>query len=215
MHLRPKPWMKPELDKSPVYLRDPFRFRGRWHDQFEDPARPFYIELGCGKGDFISAAAEAHPDANFLGVDMIDTVLAHANRKVLRDSRAKTHVRLTAYDITRFTDVFSPEDAADGLFINFANPWPKRQHHKRRLTHPRQLKLYQTILKPGGFIRFKTDDDAFFEDSLDYFDSCGFETVRLSRDARNEGLDIGPETEHERMFAARGIPIKYIEVTLL
>ena len=214
MHLRPKPWMKPELDKSPVYLRDPFRFRGNWHEQFTNPSRPFYIELGCGKGDFIASMAESNPEANFLGIDMIDTVLAHANRKVLQTQNAENHVRLTAYDITRFTDVFSPEDTVDGLFINFANPWPKRQHHKRRLTHPRQLKLYQTILKPKSFIRFKTDDNAFFEDSLGYFKNCGFQTVCVCYDAEKEHIDIGPATEHERMFRAQDITIKYVEVIL-
>ena len=100
------------------------------------------------------------------------------------------------------------EDTVDKIYINFCNPWPRGKHHKKRLTHPKQLELYKTFLKENGEIHFKTDDDNLFIDSLHYFEDTGFEIIWKTYDLHSENLDNNIITEHEEMFSKQGIKIK-------
>ncbi|MBP5725943.1 MAG: hypothetical protein J6Y48_02595, partial [Clostridia bacterium] len=96
------------------------------------------------------------------------------------------------------------------IYIHFCNPWTEHpKHEKRRLTHPRQLMQYRTFLKEGGEIWFKTDDDTLFEDSLAYFELCGFEPVKVGLDLHADGFTPNYISEHEEKYTAMGIPIKY------
>lgn len=113
-----------------------------------------------------------------------------------------------AYDIERILDVFSKEDKIDRIYINFCNPWPRPRHRKKRLTHTRQLEKYKEFLKDGAEIHFKTDDDALFSDSLEYFKEAGFEQVWTTEDLHAENLAENVCTEHEKMFLEQGIKIK-------
>ena len=97
----------------------------------------------------------------------------------------------------------------DRIYINFCNPWPKGKHKKRRLTHPRQLESYKTFLASDGLIYFKTDDDELFEESLEYFETSGFEIVKKTYDLHNDMIfEENVVTEHEKMFSEEGIKIK-------
>ena len=113
-----------------------------------------------------------------------------------------------AYDIERILDVFSKEDKIDRIYINFCNPWPRPRHRKKRLTHTRQLEKYKEFLKTSGEIYFKTDDDALFSDSLEYFKEAGFEQVWKTEDLHAENVAENVCTEHEQMFSKQGIKIK-------
>lgn len=209
MHLRPKPWTKTELAACPFYLEDPFQYRNHWQQQYPK-VQPLQIELGCGKGSFIAQKAFLHPEQNWLGIDMIDTVLGYAQRNIRRvyKETAINNVRLTPWDISRIDTILSPDDRAENIYINFCNPWPIHKHHKKRLTHPRQLENYKKFLRIDGCIHFKTDDDDLFEDSLRYFESCGFKPVFISKDLHASPWSENIETEHEKMFSLQGIPIK-------
>ena len=88
--------------------------------------------------------------------------------------RRPDNILLTIYDIEKIDKIVAPEDGVDRIYINFCNPWPKAKHHKRRLTHTRQLKLYRDFLKPGASVYFKTDDDGLYLSSRSYFLSEGF-----------------------------------------
>jgi len=209
MHLRPKPWTKSELAACPFYLADPFQYRNHWQQQYPKE-QPLEIELGCGKGSFIAQKAFLHPEQNWLGIDMIDTVLGNAQRNVRRiyGEHPVDNLRLIPWDITRIDTILSPDDQAKNIYINFCNPWPRHKHHKKRLTHPRQLENYTKFLCSGGCIHFKTDDDHLFEDSLGYFESCGFKTIFLSKNLHESPWPENIQTEHEIMFSQKGIPIK-------
>ena len=100
------------------------------------------------------------------------------------------------------------KDKIERIYINFCNPWPRGKHHKKRLTHPKQLELYKTFLIDGGEIRFKTDDDNLFSDSLNYFENTGFKVIWKTYDLHNENIDDNIETEHEKMFSEQGVKIK-------
>ena len=116
-------------------------------------------------------------------------------------------LRMNIADISKF---FAPEDSVDRIYINFCNPWNRGKHNKRRLTHTRQLVQYKTILKPEGEIRFKTDDDQLFEESLEYFNEAGCKITYLTRDLHAENFPDNLVTEHERMFSEEGKKIKFL-----
>lgn len=210
MHIRPKPWARPELLACGFFIPEATELRGHWQDAFERRA-PLHLELGCGKGTFIAALGRRHPEVNYLAVDMIDAVLGLSKRNVEQAYApgAVDNVRLTAWDIARIGEMLSPEDAVERIYINFCNPWPKRRYQKKRLTHSRQLEQYKKIMVPGAQIHFKTDDDPLSEASLQYFEYSGFRVTTLIRDLHASDEYPGNiVTEHERMFADQGIKIK-------
>lgn len=209
MRMRRKPWARPELDASEVYIKNPHDFYEHWQDAF-DKEQPLVMELGCGKGSFIAQKAFMHPEKNFIAFDIKSEVLAIAKRNI-EAVYGTTHcpnVKITAFDIERIPLVVSPADTIDEIYINFCNPWPKDRHKKRRLTHTRQLNNYKTFLKKDGKIFFKTDDDELFTESLDYFAEAGFEIEFITYDMVENSLPENIVTEHEKMFMDQGIKIK-------
>ncbi|MDR0986597.1 MAG: tRNA (guanosine(46)-N7)-methyltransferase TrmB [Ruminococcus sp.] len=214
MRIRHQPWAKPELAACPYYYKDGSVNRGRWKEVFGND-KPIYAELGCGKGGFIAEAVMANPDVNWIACDIKDEMLAFARRKTEKlfsdNSREVKGLVLLTLNIEKTDTVFAPGEI-DRFYINFCPPWKREREFKHRLTHPRQLVSYREILKPGGEILFKTDDDILFEDSLLYFTECGFETVRIERDLHAAGFSDNIVTEHERMFAEEGKKIKFVRV---
>ncbi len=213
MRIRYKKWARPELEASPFYVDNPEIKRGKWRDCFKDPSLPLYLELGCGKGNFISQMASKHKEANFIAIDLIDAMLGLAKRNIEKTYNEKNmeidNIYITRFDIERINLIFSKEDHIDRIYINFCNPWPRGKHHKKRLTHTKQLQKYKEFLKSGAKIYFKTDDDNLFFDSLEYFKQEGFEIVKKTEDLHSEAdFWENIETEHEEMFTNQGIKIK-------
>lgn len=211
MRMRFKKWAGPELDACPFFIRHPDRFRGRWHSLFPRGG-PVYLELGCGKGLFLSGAAPADPRANYIGVDLKDSVLGPARRnieKAYREAgRKPDNILLTAMNIEHICDAMGPADSVDRIYISFCNPWPKPRHHKRRLTYPRQLESYGVFLKPGGELFFKTDDGPFYEDTVRYLLESGYEIVHRTGDLYATLPEGNIPTEFEKVFRKRGVAIK-------
>ncbi|MCI9413353.1 MAG: tRNA (guanosine(46)-N7)-methyltransferase TrmB [Clostridia bacterium] len=213
MRIRYKPWARKELEESKFYRENAEELKGMWRKEFARPNQPLYVELGCGKGGFISQIACKHPENNYLGIDLVDPMLGLAKRKVeeiyQKQNKEIDNVLLTRFDIERILLILSEEDSLDRIYINFCNPWPRGKHHKKRLTHTRQLEKYRQILKADGSIYFKTDDDNLFEESVGYFEQTGFKIEKITRDLHQE-LDFWEniETEHEKMFLSQGIKIK-------
>ena len=104
--------------------------------------------------------------------------------------------------------MLNENDKIERIYINFCNPWPRGKHHKKRLTHTRQLELYKTFLQKNGEIHFKTDDDNLFIDSLTYFKQTGFDIIWKTYDLHREEKEENIITEHETMFSNQGIKIK-------
>ena len=213
MRIRYKPWAREELEESKFYRENSQGLIGKWRNEFARPEQPFFVELGCGKGGFISQIACKHPENNYLGVDLVDPMLGLAKRKI-EQTYAEYHkeidnVLLTRFDIERILLILNKQDAVDGIYINFCNPWPRGKHHKKRLTHTRQLVHYKEFLKQDGIIYFKTDDDNLFNESIHYLEQTGFKIKKLTRDLKQEPeFWENIETEHEKMFSEQGIKIK-------
>ena len=142
----------------------------------------------------------------FLSFTMI-AILSIQNYK-LQNKEPENSI-LTRFDIERIMLILGEHDNVKRIYINFCNPWPKKKHNKKRLTHPRQLVQYKEFLSENGKIYFKTDSDELFEASLEYFKEAEFEIEKITYDLHNEPIfEENVITEHEKMFSDEGIKIK-------
>ncbi len=213
MRIRYKKWARPELEASKFYEDEPEKWKGKWKEHFNNPNQPFMLELGCGKGQFISQLAVENSETNYLAIDLVDAMLGLAKRnieQIYNEAKLEpNNVMITRFDIERINLILSKEDNVKRIYINFCNPWPKGKHRKKRLTHTRQLEKYKEFLLENGEIYFKTDDDGLFESSLGYFEEAGFEILNKTYDLHSEPIfERNIETEHEKMFSEQGIKIK-------
>ncbi|MGO2300366.1 tRNA (guanosine(46)-N7)-methyltransferase TrmB [Paucilactobacillus nenjiangensis] len=207
MRVRNKPWALPMIEKNPQLITtDATNFRGHWDEKFAKK-QPIHIEVGMGKGQFIIGMAKAHPDINYIGIDVQVSVAAVALRAALEEEQQLTNLFLVAGDGEDLTEYFN-DGEIDQLYLNFSDPWPKTRHEKRRLTYKTFLDTYKRILRPEGRIEFKTDNRGLFEFSLTSLNNYGmiFEGVwlNLHDSDENEG---NVETEYEQKFSAKGQPI--------
>ena len=213
MRIRYKKWARPELEASEFYIDNPEEYKGKWKETFNNKENPIHLELGCGKGQFISQLASNNLDKNYIAIDLVDAMLGLAKRNVeqvyLEKNMKPENVKLTRYDIERILNIFEEKDEIERIYINFCNPWPKGKHRKKRLTHTRQLEKYKQFLTPNGEIYFKTDDDDLFNSTLLYLEETGFEVKAKTYDLHQEPIfEHNIETEHEKMFTEQGIKIK-------
>ena len=212
MRIRYKKWARSELEASNFYIDNPEEVKGKWKEKFGNN-NPIHLELGCGKGQFISKLAVENPKINYIAIDLVDAMLGLAKRNVEEKYREHNlepeNIYLTRFDIERINLILDKDDEIERIYINFCNPWPKGKHRKKRLTHTRQLEKYKEFLKPNAEIYFKTDDDDLFNSSLGYFDETGFEILKKTYDLHSENIfGENIETEHEKMFSEQGIKIK-------
>ena len=121
-----------------------------------------------------------------------------------------SNILLVNYNVEQLDKIITHEDEIERLYINFCNPWPRAKHKKRRLTYYKKLEMYKSFLKKDAEIRFKTDDDELFEESIEYFKQSGYEILFITRDLHGSDVKDNIETEHEKMFSEQGIKIKYL-----
>ena len=215
MRIRYKPWARPELEASKFYIDNPEEYKGRWKEAFKNQNNELHLELGCGKGSFISQLAVKNHNINYLAIDLVDAMLGLAKRNIEQKyNEAKKEIDniiITRYDIERILNILDKADNVTRIYINFCNPWPRGKHHKKRLTHTRQLEKYKQFLSKNGEIYFKTDDDALFLDSLSYLKQEGFKIEKCTYNLESkENFWDNIVTEHEQMFMNEGIKIKAV-----
>lgn len=206
MRLRKKWWARPEMEASSLVITEPRNHKGQWDKEFKNN-NEIYLELGCGRGKFITGRASQNPNINFIGIDLKDEVLIYALRKV--QEAELSNVRLIPMNIMGIGEIFD-KDEISRIYINFCNPWPKERHNKRRLTHTKFLTEYKKFIKPGTQIWFKTDDFELFEDSQDYFKENGFSIEYLTYDLHNSGFGDNVMTEYEEKFTGLGMKIMFL-----
>ena len=213
MRIRFKKWARPELEASPFYIDNPQDYKGKWNTASKNAKNPIHMELGCGKGTFISQLAVKNSDINYIAIDMVDAMLGLAKRNIESIYKEKKlevdNVRLVRHDIERILLFIDKKDKIDRIYINFCNPWSRPKHRKKRLTHTKQLSSYKEFLVKGGEILFKTDDDELFKDSIKYFEESDFKIINKTYDLHNEPIfEDNIITEHEKMFSDEGKKIK-------
>ena len=215
MRIRFKKWARPELEASKFYIDNPEEYKGKWKEAFKEPSNELHLELGCGKGSFISQLAVKNHNINYLAIDLVDAMLGLAKRNIEQkyneNKKEIDNIIITRYDIERILNILNLEDNVKRIYINFCNPWPRGKHHKKRLTHIRQLDKYKQFLQKNGEIFFKTDDDSLFADSLLYFKQTCFTIEKFTYDLeKEENFWDNIVTEHEQMFMNEGIKIKAV-----
>ena len=201
MRLRKKPHTNEKLQTFADFVTvgevEPFQ---------KDSSRKLFVELGTGKGDFITQIAERNPQINFVGLEVEATVVLAAARKV--HEKNLRNVRLFVFDVSNIAELFA-QHTVDRLYINFCDPWPKKRHAKRRLTYIKFLELYRKILAPDGEIFFKTDNRGLFDFSLEQFELAGMDVRDVTNDLHANEPPENIRTEYETKFSAQGVPINF------
>lgn len=210
--MRSKPWAEAELAASPIFVEKAEEYKGRWKEAFPERMRekPLHLEVGCGKCVQTARIAHADQEVRLLAIDEVRKILAVGAREVMDvyGEEPVDNLRLCCADASELDGWLSADDRVERLYIAFPNPWNQRlKHHKRRLTHPRQLMQYRQAMVDGAEVWFKTDDPELFEASKEYFPSCGFVITYLTDDLHASGFEPNYQSEHEKKFAAEGKPI--------
>lgn len=186
-------------------------FKGSWSKVFTKKGEIF-LELGCGKGQFIVNQALKNTDKNYIGAEGQPTV---ALRAIEKASTVKLdNLKFMTGFINNITDYFE-EDELSGIYLNFSDPWPKERHSKRRLTHNKYLEGYISIVKPGSYLEFKTDNQPLFEFTLEQIYQIGLipeEVTRHLHETNYQSKEI--TTEYEDKFKKSGKNINYLKVKL-
>ncbi|KRL68320.1 tRNA (guanosine(46)-N7)-methyltransferase TrmB [Companilactobacillus versmoldensis] len=210
MRLRNKPWAKDMINENLDLISiQPEGMAGKWQEKFAKK-QPLFLEVGSGKGRFITELAQQHPENNYIGMEVQEGAIALLLKKQVNLRLPNLHLLLD--NGSKLTELFG-ESEVDGLYLNFSYPWPKHRHEKRRLTYKAFLKQYQTILTDDGYIRFKTDNQGLFEYSLMSLNNYGMKFDELSLDLHNDE-DLNQEniqTEYEEKFSKKGFRINYLK----
>lgn len=198
MRLRKRKWVDPFLLNEKDILIDSFK------EIYTD--KPLYLEIGMGMGDWIVQSCILNPDILYLGLEKDPTCTAKAILKA--KEFGITNLKILRADAGKLLEMFAPS-SVDRIYLHFSDPWPKKGHHKRRLTYPNRLADYLVVLKPGGELIFKSDNVGFFDDSLEYFEQSSFEIVTIDRDYHRIERDE-PLTGYESRFKSQGVPINFL-----
>ena len=176
--------------------------------------RPVHMEIGCGKGNFASGMAAKNPDVNFVAVERVADVCCIALEKAnsRSEKRPGDNLRFIIGDAKELAENVKPH-SLDCIYLNFSDPWPKARHAKRRLTYGDTLLKYRQVLKPEGFIAFKTDNEGLFDFTMEEIERLGFEIKEMSRDLHNSDLAAKEfTTEYEEKFRGFGKNINYVKI---
>ena len=204
MRMRKKKNLVPRLERHGERLvENPYDMPGTWRN-LGNPAAPYRelrVELGCGKGRFTAGTAAAEPDVLFVAVEVVLEAIVVAMERCAD----LPNVYFVAANADQLPSFFAPGEV-DRIYLNFSDPWPSKRHAKRRLTHGNFLRLYRQVLRPGGQIHFKTDNQVLFDFSLEEFPRCGFSLSEVTRDLHAHG-PVGIMTDYEAKFHQQGLTI--------
>ena len=171
---------------------------------------PVCLEVGCGKGKFVCEMAAKNPQVNYVACEKISNVLIEALEMAKKEGLKNVYFLNCAAEVL---EKYFERGSVEKVYLNFSNPLPKEGYKKQRLTHPRFLSIYGGLLKKGGQIIQKTDDENFYAFSLESYKEMGFDIVYTCEDYKNPDEDDA-ETEHERHFKDMGKRIYRIKVVV-
>ena len=205
MRLRNVPGSREAIADSPLAVNEPTELKGRWKEEFGNE-NPIRIEIGMGKGKFITTLAQQNPDINYIGIEKYSSVLIRAVEKC--EELEVPNLRFIGMEAEYICDVFE-DGEIDRIYLNFSDPWPKDRHAKRRLTSKQFFVIYDVVLKKEGIVEFKTDNDLLFQFSLEQVPEAGWQLAEQTWDLHNDDrlMEGNVMTEYESKFSAMGNPI--------
>ena len=184
---------------------------GKWNELFFPNKNPITVELACGRGEYSVALAKLFPHQNYIGVDIKGDRIWKGS--TLAVEQKLSNIGFLRTNILNLESFFAP-DEVDEIWLTFPDPRPKKRDIKRRLTSGRFLDIYKKVLRPGGFLRIKTDNSGLFQYTLEELQLREDIEELASTDnlydsiLREECFDI--KTRYEEMFAAKGEKSKYV-----
>lgn len=210
MRMRRKPNVGPRMEAcDPVWVRSPEAMRGNWRSLLPG-AKELRVEVGCGKGKFTVETAAAEPEVLIVAIERVREALVMAMEKAM--AAGLKNVFFVSMDVAEIEAFFAPGEI-DLLYINFCDPWPRSKNAKRRLTYHTFLEKYRRVIRPGGEIHFKTDNEKLFVWSLEEFAAFGLEVRNVTDDLHANG-PVGIMTGYEEKFYALGTPIHRCEIRM-
>ena len=203
MRLRNDPNAKKIVDENDnFFIKEDVIKNNRWNKIFKNN-NPIYLEIGSGKGKFIIDNAIKYPNINFIGIEKNITICAKILKKVNEVTQDIDNLKILNIDASSLLDYFQPKEISK-IYLNFSDPWPKKRHHKNRLTHQNFLNIYEKLLNDGSYIELKTDNDEFFNwtiDSLNFNNwKIIYQTTNLYHELDNKFNKENIATEYELRF---------------
>lgn len=210
MRLRNIPGAKEVIENSSYVVHEPQQQKGKCKEVFGND-HPIHIEVGMGKGRFLMDMAKLHPEVNYVGIEMYDSVLLRALQKreeYEQNEGTLTNLYFMCVDARLLPEIFEKGEVGK-IYLNFSDPWPKARHAKRRLTSRQFLERYDQILVLEGSVEFKTDNRDLFEFSLEEVKEAGWTLEASTFDLHHdeELLKGNVMTEYEEKFSSMGNPI--------
>ncbi len=210
MRMRRKKHREDRLENcSDIIIRDILDYTDDIKAVFSDREKPLHMEIGCGKGKFITEMAKRHPDIHFIAFEKNLDVAVLAVEKA--KAEGLTNVKFVPGNADILREIHSTSKC-DRIYINFCDPWSKARYAKRRLTHANYLSVWKNLLADKGELHFKTDNRDLFEFSLNSFCDFGLRLKNISLNLHENGWEDNIMTEYETMFAEQGKPIYRCEV---
>ena len=205
MRLRNVPGSREAIADNDMAINEPTELKGKWKEEFGND-NPIRIEIGMGKGKFITTLAMENPDINYIGIEKYSSVLIRAIERC--EEIEVPNLRFIRMEAEYICDVFEKGEV-DRIYLNFSDPWPKDRHAKRRLTSKQFFERYDVILKKDGIVEFKTDNDLLFRFSLEQVPEAGWELIEQTWDLHNDErlMQGNVMTEYESKFSQMGNPI--------
>lgn len=211
MRLRNVKGSREVIEANRYALETPKNMKGNWANLFNNN-NPIHIEVGMGKGRFITTLAADNPDINYIGIEKYSSVLFRALEKM--DELKLPNLYFIRMDAEDICEVFDTNEVSR-IYLNFSDPWPKDRHAKRRLTSKEFFARYDRILIPSGRVEFKTDNNDLFDFSLEQIPEAGWKTDAFTRDLHNNEImnEGNVMTEYEEKFSSMGNPINKLIAT--
>ena len=209
MRLRNIPGAKDAIEESIYVIQNPQENKGNWNKIFPQN-QPVHLEVGMGKGRFLMDMAKLHPEINYIGIEMYDSVLLRAIQKkeaLAEEGQELSNLKFMRMDARLLPEVFEKGEVSR-IYLNFSDPWPKDRHARRRLTSTHFFEHYDHILAPDGRVMFKTDNRPLFDFSLEQVPEAGWTLENYTYDLHHSEYNEGNiMTEYEAKFSALGTPI--------
>lgn len=206
-----------ELDYHSL-MQQGFPLKGEWNRSFFKNEKPIVVELGCGKGEYTVGLAQRFPQYNYIGFDRKSARMWRGAKTVFNEEI--DNVAFVRGQIENIEHYFTPQEV-EQIWITFPDPQLQKPRVRKRLTHPMFLERYRNILKTNHFIHVKTDDDTFYQFTLDVVQEQNHRLICQTDDLYNADDDgkIGNEvreikTFYEQMWLKEGKKIKYIKFRL-
>lgn len=189
------------INSSSYVINLPEQHCGKWRELFGNN-NPIYIEIGMGKGKFITTLAKSNPGINYIGIEMYSSVLVRAIQRI--EDEEIPNLYFICIDARNLPLIFA-EGEIDKIYLNFSDPWPKDRHAKRRLTSPQFMDKYRTILVADGEVEFKTDNKDLFSYSLESIPQAGWTIKQYTTDLHHSDMaENNVMTEYEEKFVKLG-----------